>query len=123
LLEQVDEVLATYATQLPLTLRQIFYRLVARYAYERTERSYKRLGELLNSARRARRIPMSHIRDDGFVRRAPNAFASINAFLDTVREAAQELRLDRQQGQQRRVVVMCEAAGMAPQVVRIAVYR
>jgi hypothetical protein len=120
LLDQVEAVLASYAGQLPLTLRQIFYRLVARFAYEKTERAYKRLGELLNSARRAGRVPMDHIRDDGFVRHAPNAFASVDAFLEAVRAAAEDLRLDRQRGQKRRLVVMCEAAGMAPQLARIA---
>jgi hypothetical protein len=121
LLDQVAAVLATYAEQLPLTLRQIFYRLVARFAYEKTERAYIRLGELLNSARGAGRVPMDHIRDDGFVRHAPNALASVDAFLDTARDAAEDLRLDRQRGQKRRrLVVMCEAAGMAPQLARIA---
>jgi hypothetical protein len=120
LLDQLDEVLATYAEQLPLTLRQIFYRLVARYAYEKTERAYKRLGELLNSARRAGRIPMDHIRDDWFVRHTPFAFTGIEQFLASVRQWAEELRLDRQHGQKRRLVIMTEAAGMAPQIARIA---
>lgn len=119
LLEYVDLVLADYAEQLPLTLRQIFYRLVGAYAYEKTEHAYKRLGELLNSARRAGRVPMQHIRDDGFVRHRPNAFASAAAFLEAVQAAAESLTLDRQAGQPRRLVVMCEAAGMAPQLFRL----
>jgi hypothetical protein len=119
LLDQVAEVLVTYAEQLPLTLRQIFYRLVARYFYEKTERAYKRLGELLNSALRAGRIQMDDIRDDGFVRHTPNAFASVEQFLASVRRWAAELRLDRQKGQERRLVLMSEAAGMAPQLARI----
>jgi hypothetical protein len=41
----------------------MFYRLVARCLYEKTERAYKNLAELSNKARRARRIPMSAIRD------------------------------------------------------------
>jgi predicted GNAT family N-acyltransferase len=67
LIEQVQEILAQYADQLPLTIRQIFYRLVARFGFEKTERAYKnRLVEHLNMARRARVIPMHAIRDDGF---------------------------------------------------------
>jgi hypothetical protein len=46
LLDQVEAVLATYVEQLPLTLRQIFYRLVARYAYEKTERAFGRIFSL-----------------------------------------------------------------------------
>jgi hypothetical protein len=56
LLEQVKGVLAEYLEQLPLTLRQIFYRLVGAYGYEKTEQAYERLGETLNKARRARVI-------------------------------------------------------------------
>jgi hypothetical protein len=54
LIDQVKTVLAEYRDQLPLTLRQIFYRLVGAYEYEKT---YKRLTEAMNKARRARLIP------------------------------------------------------------------
>ena len=52
LLDSVIEIIASY--NMPLTIRQIFYRLIGRYAYEKTERAYKNLGEMLNRARRAR---------------------------------------------------------------------
>jgi hypothetical protein len=65
LLELVRAILTEYAEYLPLTLRQIFYRLVGANGYEKTEQAYERLGEHLNRARRARLIPMSAIRDDG----------------------------------------------------------
>ena len=38
LLDQVHAVLDEYAEHLPLTVRQIFYRLVGAYGYEKTER-------------------------------------------------------------------------------------
>jgi hypothetical protein len=119
LLEQLAQVFVTYAEQLPLTLRQCFYRLVARFAYEKTERAYKRLGELVNIARRAGRIPLDYIRDDGLVRRTPFAFASVDHFFRSVRQWAEDLRLDRQAGQPRRLILTCEAAGMVPQLERI----
>src|SRR5262245_31244272 len=65
LLDQVRGVLDEYAAHLPLTIRQIFYRLVGAHDYEKTERAYQRLAEHLNRARRARSIPMDVIRDDG----------------------------------------------------------
>ena len=74
LIEQVNAVLDDYAAQVPLTVRQIFYRLVGAYGYEKTEQAYKRLGELLNKARRARLIDMDMIRDDGFARVARMCF-------------------------------------------------
>jgi hypothetical protein len=74
LLDRVRAVLADYAEQLPLTLRQIFYRLVGAYSYEKTEAAYERLGETLNKARRARFIDMDAIRDDGFTSVVPVFF-------------------------------------------------
>jgi hypothetical protein len=44
LLEQVNAVLREYIEHLPLTIRQIFYRLVGAYAYDKTDRAYDRLG-------------------------------------------------------------------------------
>src|SRR5215471_11200795 len=53
LIARVNAVLHEYADHLPLTIRQIFYRLVGAHGYDKTERAYKRLGEHLNRARRA----------------------------------------------------------------------
>lgn len=64
LLGQVNEIFETYKDQLPLTLRQVFYILVANYVYEKTEKAYKSLGDHLNMARRAGRIPFQYLRDD-----------------------------------------------------------
>lgn len=52
LIGQIQEVLETYASYLPLTLRQVFYRLVGKYDYEKTERAYGRLGDAVNRAHR-----------------------------------------------------------------------
>ena len=65
LLDQVRGVLDEYADHLPLTIRQIFYRLVGAHDYEKSDRAYQRLVEHLNRARRARIISMNVIRDDG----------------------------------------------------------
>ena len=65
LLDQVNAILDEYRAYLPLTVRQVFYRLVGAHDYEKTERAYMRLCELMNRARRARIISMNAIRDDG----------------------------------------------------------
>ena len=111
LLAKVEAIIAEYA--MPLTIRQIFYRLVGRHGYDKTEQAYDNLGELLTKARRAQRISMEAIRDDGFVNHHPQCFASAGHFMTAVRKAAESLTLDYQKGQPRRLVVMCEAAGMA----------
>jgi hypothetical protein len=109
-----------YAGRLPLTLRQIFCRLVGVYAYEKSKQAHKRLTELMNKARRAEVVEMSAIRDDGFTSEQPVFFESVDDFLDNVVSQADQLPLDRQRGQERRLVVWCEAAGMGPQLARIA---
>jgi hypothetical protein len=63
---------------------------------------------------------MSAIRDDGGVVAEPNMWDSGEQFLDTVRRQASELMLDRTDGQKIRQVVICEAAGMVPQLERVA---
>jgi hypothetical protein len=119
LLEQVRGVLAEYEDYLPLTIRQIFYRLVGAHDYEKTERAYARLCEHLNRARRARTISMDAIRDDGGTVLAPTTWRDAAEFLDTVRATASKLMLDRTTGQKTRLIVLCEAAGMAPQLERV----
>jgi len=80
LLDQVQGILDEYVDHLPLTIRQIFYRLVGAHDYEKTERAYQRLAEHLNRARRARMIPMDVIRDDGGVISEPDHWDSAEHF-------------------------------------------
>lgn len=116
----VKAVIEEYREHLPLTLRQIFYRLVATRDYAKDDRSYKRLGEILNRARRARLIPFSVIRDDGVTVETPLAWDGVQDFCDTVAVSAKTFRLDRQRDQPVRLVIAVEAAGMVPQVARVA---
>jgi hypothetical protein len=121
-LDQVRSVLNEYQAFLPLTIRQIFYRLVATHGFPKTEAAYKnQLCEVATLARRADLIPMDSIRDDTVTNlQPPNVWESTEQFLDTVRDDADTFRLDRTAGQKTRLVVWCEAAGMAPQLARVA---
>jgi hypothetical protein len=120
LLEQVRAVLREYENYLPLTIRQIFYRLVGVHNYEKTEQAYERLCEHLNRARRARLISWDTIRDDGGVVEEPDHWTGAEQFWATVRAMAKDFTLDHSDGQRSRLVVMCEAGGMAPQLGRVA---
>jgi hypothetical protein len=120
LLDQVNQVLGEYVNLLPLTARQIFYRLVGAYGYEKTEQASERLGETLNRARRACLVDMDAIRDNGFTSAPPVFFDDVDDFFATVADWAEGLRFDRQAGQQRRLALWCEAAGMVPQLERVA---
>lgn len=62
LLEAVGSVLGEYRNFLPLTIRQVFYRLVGVHSYDKTEAAYGQLVETLNRARRAGFIAFNAIR-------------------------------------------------------------
>ena len=120
LLALVQQVLVEYLKYLPLTIRQIFYRLVGAHGYDKTERAYKNLGEMLNRARRAGMVPWEVIRDDGITRNQPDVWDGPRQLIHSFVGAAQEFRLDRQSGQEHRLIFAIEAAGMVPQVARLA---
>lgn len=116
----VRSVLDEYRDHLPLTVRQIFYRLVGQYGYEKTERAYSRLAEYLVRARRAQMIPFSAIRDDGTVGQGGGGWASVQEYLEDVVDGARYYKRDRLDGQPFAVELWCEAAGMVPQLERVA---
>lgn len=120
LLDQVKAILGEYRNFLPLTLRQIFYRLVGTRGYDKTEKAYGRLGEALNRARRAGVIGWDAIRDDGFNLHTPWSWSSPDELAEQFLSDLRTFRLDRQDGQPVRLVIAVEAAGMLPQVQRIA---
>jgi hypothetical protein len=63
-IDQANEILEEYEQQgYDLTLRQLFYQHVARGLIPNTERSYKRLGSIINDARLAGLIDWDHIVD------------------------------------------------------------
>jgi hypothetical protein len=120
LLDAVHGVLEEYAEQLPLTLRQVFYRLVASYGYEKTEQAYGRLGEMINRARRSGRIPFASIRDDGVLSEVPFGFRDRQEFWDRQEEWIKLFELNRQEGQEQFLEAWVEASGMLPQVAGVA---
>ncbi len=119
LVEQVLAVLEEYAAHLPLTLRQVFYRLVGRFDYSKTERAYDGLIEVMNRARRARMVAFDAIRDDGVTRLDNVGWAGPTDCWAAIENTVDRYAIDRQRGQERRVVLWCEASGMAPQLARV----
>jgi len=115
LLNLVNGVLREYRAQLPLTARQIFYRLVGAHGYEKTENAYARLCEYLNRARRARMIPFDAIRDDGTQSQGGPGWDDPAQFWRAVRSTARGYRHDLTDGQPYHVELWVEAGGMLPQ--------
>ncbi|MDO8862310.1 hypothetical protein Q6D67_11410 [Haliea sp. E1-2-M8] len=120
-MEQINAILWQYRNVLPLTIRQIFYRLVVEYFYEKTERGYERLCETLNRARRARLLEMDVIRDDGFYLTSIPTYSNADEVIDVYLRHAGNLNVDRQAGQASRLIVWCEAQGMKPMLEGVTV--
>jgi hypothetical protein len=131
-LQQIGEIIDLDIDHLPLTIRQIYYRLVAQYDYPKTIAGYDNLVSQLTKARRARwyvandqlnygrRLLFDCIRDDKASAVEPDFYHGVNDFFDSVRCSAELLRLDRQKDQPRRLALWCEANGMVPQMQNIA---
>lgn len=121
LIDNVRAVLTEYRSLLPLTARQIFYRLVGAYGFPKDERAYARLCEALVRARRAQMIPFSSIRDDGTTTlRHEGGYDSPSEFWEGLKDSARYYTRDPMEGQPVRIELWCEAAGMAPQLARVA---
>lgn len=119
LLENIKRILLDYREVLPLTVRQVFYILIGRGEWTKAQGERPVYG-VVYRARRARQIPFSAFRDDGWVQSAPGYYDDAALFWSAVRAAAGNFKLDRQQGQAAYLELWCEAAGMVPQLERVA---
>lgn len=120
LLAQAQAVLDEYRQYWPLTCRQIFYRLVGAHGYDKTEAAYGRLCHHLANARRGRLIPFDAIRDDGVTTYRLGHFDDKDSFIRHVRGLGQRYTRNRLASQKYHVEVWCEAAGMLPQLHKVA---
>jgi hypothetical protein len=126
LLVKVGSVLGEYIDLLPLSIRQIYYRLIAVHRYPKSDSAYNALIYLMGKARRAqyelvdprlrrgRMLLFDAIRDDKFVYSQPYFYRNAGHFFNNTRGWARGIHLDRQKGQPRQRVIWCEAKGMIP---------
>lgn len=121
LVSQVKQVLVEYADYLPLTARQIFYRLVGSFGYDKTEKAYAKLCEKLVRARRAQMIPFTAIRDDKVTEHAAGAgYDSPSEFWDGVRNSGRYYQRPTREGQDYHIEFWTEASGMSEMISRVA---
>lgn len=120
LLGQAQAVLDEYRRFWPLTCRQIFYRMVGAHGYDKTEAAYGRLCHHLANARRGKVIPFHAIRDDGVTTWTMDHFDDHDDFLRHVRELGQGYTRNKLAAQDVHLEVWCEAAGLSPQLYRVA---
>jgi hypothetical protein len=116
ILKQINAALEEYWDHLPLTIRQIFYRLVAAYSFPKTEKDYKRIENYLTRARRARMIPFWMLRDDGASVMAHSHYDGEDGFYAQLRRQGESYRQNKLANQPVDIRVYCEAEGMMPQL-------
>lgn len=120
LLQAVESVLDEYREHWPLTVRQVFYRLVGAHGFDKTETAYKGLCHHLANARRGGAIPFDAIRDDGVMTMTLERYADADEFLIEQRARARRYRRDLMAAQPLHIEVWCEAAGMIQQLAAVA---
>jgi hypothetical protein len=120
LLADVDQVLHEYRHHLPLTIRQIYYRIVGAYSYPKTEAVYESLCNHLNEARRGQRIAFDALRDDGVSVLQETHYQDADHFVATVADMARTYQRNKLVNQRARIEVWCEAAGMMHQLGAVA---
>lgn len=104
--EWANGIIAEYARLgYSLSLRQLYYQLVARDYIPNTVQSYKRVGNIISDARNAGLIDWNAIEDRG---RTPYLPSQWESPAQIVRAAAQQFRIDRWEGQDNYVEVMVE---------------
>lgn len=102
----IDGILTEYAREgYDLTLRQLYYQMVARGHIENSQKSYKRMGELVNNARLAGLIDWNMITD-----RARHTVVNShwNDPAEIVDAAARQFQVDKWKYQPHHVEVMVE---------------
>jgi len=119
MLGQVKCILDEYAAHLPLTCRQIYYRMIGEFGHKKGKQFERSLYDLLVNARRAREIPFEYIRDDGIMNCGGVWYDSVEGVWRSVDGTLEAAERNKQDGQPQRMEVWCEAAGMVPQLRRI----
>lgn len=116
-IERIDAIVDEYTAQgYRLTVRQLYYQLVARNIIENTERSYKNTTNLVNDARLAGLLDWEAIEDRTreFIKRS-----RWNSGAQILRSVAQQYHMDMWANQKCRVFVIVEKEALAGVLERV----
>ncbi|MHB0922649.1 MAG: hypothetical protein ACYC3H_01620 [Bellilinea sp.] len=106
MIQYINQVLEEYRRQgYRLSLRQLYYQLVARDRIPNSLRSYKNIGNLVSNARQAGMIDWGMIEDRNRETAIPSHW---NSPAEIVRAAAEQFRIDKWQSQPYHIEVMVE---------------
>jgi hypothetical protein len=101
-----DQILQSYfARGFTMSLRQLYYQLIARNTFPNNEQSYRRLGEIVSRARRAGLLDWDMIVDRGREMHCPEFFAKPQ---DILQRAINSFKLDKWADQKNYIEVMVE---------------
>jgi hypothetical protein len=117
-LDQVLAIFEKYEDQRPLTGRQVLYRMMVHFDHPKEIEGH--LYYVLDRGRRAKLIPFEWVRDDNIVTYSSPWYDGPEDFWDETGRRIKDYRRDRQAGQRVRIELWCEAAGMGPQLDRVA---
>jgi hypothetical protein len=110
MIDRINAILGDYRKQgYRLSLRQLYYQLVARALIENSERSYKHIGDLVSNARLAGLVDWDMIEDRGREVVAPPMWENP---AEIVEAAAKQFAIDRWRDQTNYVEVMVEKAAL-----------
>ena len=97
IITKADEILAEYAAQnLIVTVRQLYYQFVARDLIPNSQKSYKRLADIVMQGRMAGLLDWDRIEDRGRLPESPREWSSIDQIVDA---AVAQFKLPRLRGQ------------------------
>jgi hypothetical protein len=120
IVQDIEAVLLEYEEYLPLSIRQIFYRLVGNKGYPKDEGFYDKVKSYIKRGRHSGRIPWSSIRDDGVEEAGgiDGQWESPERYLKSLQEIKNYYSHPWHDVQPVRVKVLLEAAGMVPMIER-----
>jgi hypothetical protein len=110
MIERAAKIIDAY--DMPVTLRQVFYRLVAQGVIDNTDREYKRLGKILTKGRYCGLLDWDKITDEMRDFYKPHSYTSIE---EAVEDLKVRYRRDRWEGSPYFVIVWVEKATMLNQ--------
>jgi hypothetical protein len=82
-----DHAVAVLKLERPMTLRQLFYRVVSAGLIANTPKEYKRLGRVMTQLREAGRVPFTWIVDHVRTTLKPSSWSGLADYGDTIRRA------------------------------------
>jgi hypothetical protein len=111
IIDKANEIIDDYRAQgFSLTLRQLYYQFVSKDLIPNTERSYKRLGSIINDGRMAGLIDWSSIEDRT---RGLKGNAHWDSPADVIEAARQSYKIDMWENQPTRVEVWIEKEALS----------